>query len=369
MGDKSKKMPIITTYYKGLFGKKRQVRERFIVDENGVKNGLYQSYHKNGQPAETCTYRDDVKHGSCIIRHENGRVASECMYQDGCREGDYSSYYPDGQIHQKARFARDLYNGSFYMYSPDGSLDSIYSYRNGQKHGLCETRYHDEIERRFYENDLLIRQELVSGSLNTSTTQEVANGLIKKQVNYVYDAERHLIEKVVFEGDYDNAARTTYYQNGSIREQYTTFRDRKEGSYTRCDENGYMIEQANYHAGKLEGKRMLFYPGQTGTVREECEYKAGKLHGLCTRYDEQGHIIERCRYEGDKKVVYPEMVESLFMKQADKPNREALADQLITLRQQGKKTDAVLKAKQFHMEKADVTRRTALKIDGQNYRS
>ena len=361
-------MPIVTTYYKSLFGKKRQVRERYIVDENGVKNGLYQSYHKNGQPAETCTYRDDVKSGSCIIRHENGRVASECMYLDGCREGTYNSYYPDGQLHQTAQFSRDLYNGAFMLYRPDGSLDSIYNYRNGKKHGLCEVRYHDEIERRFYEHDLLVRQELIEGQLNRTTTQEITGDMIKKQVNYLYDAERNLVEKVTFEGGYDRATHITYSPNGMIREQYEAVRDQKEGKYTRCDERGIMLESADYHAGKLNGVRTLFYPGQTGGIKEVCEYKAGKPDGSCTRYDEQGHITERCRYTAGKKVVYPEMVEALFMKQAD-TNRETLADQLIILRQQGKKTDAVLKAKQFHMEKADVTRRTALKIDGQNYRS
>ena len=53
-------MPIITTYYRNLFSKKRQVKERYITDENGVKNGLYQSYHRNGHVTEW-QYFDNAK--------------------------------------------------------------------------------------------------------------------------------------------------------------------------------------------------------------------------------------------------------------------------------------------------------------------
>ena len=362
-------MPIVTTYYRSLFGKRRQVRERYIVDENGVKNGLYQSYHRNGQPAETCTYQDDVRHGSCIIRHENGRVASECMYKNGCREGAYNSYYPDGHIHQAYNFSHDLYNGSCRLYSPTGSLESIYHYQNGRKHGVCEVRYSDEVERQVYENDLLVRQEFISGHLNTNTIQEVDHLCVKKQIEYTYDAERRLVEKATYEHDYNEASHITYHLNGKVREQYVTVRGQKEGSYTRYDDAGNCLEFGMYKADKLEGSRILYYPNSNKTIKEECEYKAGKPDGICTRYDEQGRIIERCRYKAGKKIIYPEMVESLFMKQADKPNRETLANQLISLRQQGKTTEAIIQAKQFHVEKTDVTRRTALKVDGQNYRS
>lgn len=362
-------MPIVTTYYKSLFGTRRQVRERYIVDENGVKNGLYQSYHKNGQPAETCTFMNDVRNGSCVLRHENGRISSECTYRDGCREGRYISYYADGTVHQMYAFKRDQYDGECRLFNADGSLSSVYHYVEGVKDGVCEVRYRDEVERQYYKNDILIQQEYWSSSCSTKTAQKLEGSYLLSQTNYTFDAEHRLVESVTLQANKETASHVTYYENGSSREEFETLNGRREGQYKRFSERKHvLLEECSYKFGKIEGKRILYFP-ETTVVCEESEYKAGKQNGTCVRYDELGKIVERCQYRHGQKVVYPEMVESLFVKQADKEARDTIADQLIALRQQGKATDAIVLAKRFHTEKGHVPRRTAIKMDGQRYRS
>ena len=335
-------MPLITTYHSKPGDRKRPVRERYFVNERGEKDGLYQRYYMNGQPAQTCTYRNGKKNGVQVSRYENGRISSECTYRDGDQEGSYTSYYPDGTTHQTCYFINDKYEGECRLFNPDGSLASVYTYHEGLKDGVCEVLSYDEqknlikTERQICKGDQIIRSE----------QQEKQLKIIRFQ-----GQEEELYE--------------TFHENGKTREQFSCIDGHREGRYIRYDLDASLLEDSTYKQGKLEGMRTLFYPGKKGIMRETCEYKDGEPDGLCVRYDEEGSIIERCQYKQGKKVIYPEMVQNLFMKTAEDELRDIVTAEILDARRSGDMAEAIQIAKSFHQEKTDVVRRTALKFKDQ----
>jgi len=156
---------------------RRPVRERYFVNEAGEKDGLYQRYYANGQPAQTCTFRKGEKDGVQVSRYENGRIASESTFKRGTQDGAYVSYYPDGKIHQTCNFVNGLYEGECRLFNPDGSLISLYSYHNGKKEGLCEIYTYGEggkavcTERFIYEADKCVRSERLEGNAPANAIQ------------------------------------------------------------------------------------------------------------------------------------------------------------------------------------------------------
>ena len=160
-------MSLVVTYHKKLIDGKRPVRERYFVNEAGEKDGLYQRYYLNGQPAQTCTFQEGVKDGVQVLRYENGRIASESTFKRGSQNGSYTSYYQDGKVHQSCYFVNDRVEGESRLFDPKGCLLSVYSYHNGKMEGVCEFYTYDEnkmlicTDRQVYEGDKCICAERI----------------------------------------------------------------------------------------------------------------------------------------------------------------------------------------------------------------
>jgi len=61
-------------------------QEYFIL--NNKKEGIYKSYHYNGQLWKEVNYIDDKKNGIYKSYHENGQLEEEVNYIDGVDEWD-----------------------------------------------------------------------------------------------------------------------------------------------------------------------------------------------------------------------------------------------------------------------------------------
>lgn len=146
-------MPIITKYYPRFPGQERKVRERYVVDENGVKQGLYQSYYRDGQDKVTCTYKDDVQHGHYISKHPNGRMAMECDYDEGALEGRVVRQDPKGMLLFDGHYHRNLDEGTQKYYQADGKLHVLENWHLGTREGKSVTWMYDRIETVVFKNN------------------------------------------------------------------------------------------------------------------------------------------------------------------------------------------------------------------------
>ena len=83
---------------------KTKVKERYFVDENGLRQGLYESFYENGRPDLKCTYKDDKLNGLYEEFFENDKPRERCTYKDGLKQGLCESFYENGQLEQKCMY-------------------------------------------------------------------------------------------------------------------------------------------------------------------------------------------------------------------------------------------------------------------------
>ena len=110
----------------------------YTVDENGIYQEAFESYHGNGQLKEKCAYKDDKKDGPYEQYYENGQLKEKCAYKDGEYDGPYEAYYDNGQLKEKFTNKDGRYNGPHEMYYKNGQLYEKCTYKNGKFDGSYE---------------------------------------------------------------------------------------------------------------------------------------------------------------------------------------------------------------------------------------
>jgi len=362
-------MPIITKYYPRLPGQKRKVRERYVVDENGVKQGLYQSYYRNGQDKVTCSYKKDILDGHYVSKHPNGRVAMECTYDEGCLEGKVTRYDQKGGLLFEGNYHKNMGEGEQTYYRANGDIYLRENRHWGALNGECVTFCCDEVERAVYQDDQMIQMPIFSTGRTTKMVQEYSNNVVVSQTRYAYNAEHILEEKVEYRPETLLTRCTYYYPNGKERMVCQKRNGIMEGSYTRFFESGRKAEEGTCRKNRPNGTQIFYYDNEANSKKEESTSVDGKLDGICVRYNEAGAVIEKCRYKDGKRIIYPGMAEVIFNKKAEQEVRDETAKNVAELRRQGRKKEAVLLARQFQSEQSDIPRRTALKMGQENCRS
>ncbi|MBQ7413099.1 MAG: hypothetical protein IJV07_02345 [Alphaproteobacteria bacterium] len=359
------------SYYPYVPGFGKRLKSCRVVDENGVENGLYRVWDWSGKEIETGTKRNGVLCGKQIIRHANGQVATVCTRDEGELEGAYAQYWPDGSHRTLGFFKQNKPVGDFLQWNCDGVLLSHYRYdEHGKMHGECVSYTYNEVERAIYSHG---DAQTVTGSSGhvIKTIQVMEHGKLIQQCNLEYNAENQLIERDIFSADYVHSHHTTYYPGSQrMAQDYTCVNMKKEGIFIRYFESGRVAERVQMCQDKRVGCRTLYYDNESSTVFETCDYdKNGLPHGMCVQYDEQGTVISRIRYHHGKQMVQRHMAEIVFNKDADREVREQQAIVLKNMRGKGERAQALLLARQFHLEKTGISQRTALKLGQEKVRT
>ena len=73
-----------------------------------------------------------------------------------------------------------------------------------------------------------------------------------------------------------------------------------QGVWKFYHENGQLKIKGLYVDGKEDGHWVQFY--DNGQVKLDLYYKMGKLEGLLTAYDEEGKILEQAEFADNKMV-------------------------------------------------------------------
>lgn len=70
----------IKTYYDK---EKTKLRERYYVNKNGLKHGLYEWFYENGIHCLKCTYKNNRLDGLYESFYENGKTLIKRTYKNG----------------------------------------------------------------------------------------------------------------------------------------------------------------------------------------------------------------------------------------------------------------------------------------------
>lgn len=93
--------------------KNGQLEERYTVDKNGQKNGLYERWFTNGQLERRCTYKNDKLHGSFKSWYRNGQQELWFHFNNGEIDGACQSWNQDGLLVEHMYYEQGLPIGSY----------------------------------------------------------------------------------------------------------------------------------------------------------------------------------------------------------------------------------------------------------------
>ncbi|MDC1073392.1 toxin-antitoxin system YwqK family antitoxin [Gammaproteobacteria bacterium] len=121
-----------------------QISTKGNYKKNGP-DGLWVYYHENGQLKSETNKKDGWSEGPAVGYHENGQLSIRGTYKNSQREGTWVFYYDNGQLLSKGNYkgitpfdVRTM-QGLWVSYHENGQLASEINYKDGKKHGsqLC----------------------------------------------------------------------------------------------------------------------------------------------------------------------------------------------------------------------------------------
>lgn len=306
-------------YYEEVTDRKaKQLEGRY---KNGLKNGYFREYDKNGKQLSTTkyingevvenaeelmsvdvvreyypsakvrwekTYLGSQPHGvwkeydtagvviSSLIYNKGVKLGEGVVDVKGIKQGPWKEYYVEGELRGEGDYLDGAKIGKWKFYHPNGKLEQVGKYRKGGKpHG-------DWIW--YYENGSVRREETyINGKEEDVMTEYDTEGNVVVKGEYVGGFKEGLWE--INTGDY--IERGTYIE-GMMNGNW-------EGIYKSTGKTAFKGE---YIEGEPEGKHTYYYPN--GKKMLEGKYLVGLKNGDWKRYDENGLLVLTIRYNNGK---------------------------------------------------------------------
>jgi antitoxin component YwqK of YwqJK toxin-antitoxin module len=212
--------------------------EKLISKEDfkdNVKNGISQSFHKNGKLSEECSYKHDLEEGLCKEYFESGTLRKEVNYVSGMSEGKYRLYFFNGLPAVAGQFTQGLKEGEWLEYNEDGSTKLKQQFAAGKM--VSETRLNGVFQDTYPDNIPKSSVTLKDGKRNGEYKEYYDKGTFVKEVKEEQDGyPEEIIEKL--EG-----------QQLKILANYKD--DKLEGKLVRYKENGSVEKTEIYKNGEL----------------------------------------------------------------------------------------------------------------------
>ena len=243
----------------------------------------YRMYDKKG-----------VLNGNSISYYEEGNIQSIFPYKNNLIEGLVIRYYENGNIKEEVNYKNDKMNGEAKSYDENGRLNGRTIFKDDIK--LEEDVYKEnEILKNTFKNGELVKQDICT-----------LNGTLK--------------ERRILNGD--EMEYSTFYPNGNVKQKILA-KDKtiiKEQIYAR---NGNIMSNSFFSDGKpvielfeyypdgklfrkistvnkmLNGDSIEYYPN--GNIKEKTHFVNNKEEGEHFFYDEKGKLIKTDIYKNGVK--------------------------------------------------------------------
>lgn len=282
---------------------------------NGLRNGVFKHYDKQGKLLTIEQYVDDVlvegeeATGLPDIRQEfypDGQVKTVGSYQNGKKHGTFRNYDPRGKeeiaflYEQDNKIAEGILDslgrriGPWTFYYPTGQVKTKGSYKLGLKDGQWSYYFTDGkvVQTGAYVNDL------PTGNwkwyYNSSALHRDEYYLRGKEDGHCVEYDS--LGNVLNEGDYVGGLKTGVW--------ILKVNDHsEEGSYEDGERNGVWIWkygdgtkafEGEYAVGIPVGKHKYWYPN--GQLKMRGEYEGGELSGRWDYYAEDGTMTLQLEY-------------------------------------------------------------------------
>jgi len=206
----------------GLYG------EYSNIHRGNKENGLYETWHDNGQMFMRTTFKDGKMKGLREEWYNNGKLYSRTTYKDGERNGLYEEWHNNGQMRLRATYKDGKINGLYERWYDNGKLKMRVTYKDGEMNGLYEEW-----------ND--------NGKLEMRITYKDSkmNGLSEG-----WDSNGQMLWRTTYKDGKENGLSEEWRYNGQIRLR-TTYKDGgRNGLYEEWRYNGQIKTRAIYKDGE-----------------------------------------------------------------------------------------------------------------------
>jgi antitoxin component YwqK of YwqJK toxin-antitoxin module len=208
------------------------------IPKNG-REGIFNSYYKNGNPEAINPYKSDKLNGLCTFYYENGNKSEVSNYTAGELDGVYNSFYENSKPKEVSNYKVGVRDGLYTSFFENGNKVEVSNYKAGKLDGLCTF---------YYENGKLKEvSNYKAGKLEGLETEYNNLGLKEGEINY---SDGRLNGKSTF---YEKGVKITelQYINGKIH-----------GPFVYYFENGKI-----YRKGMIDSTYL-----QNKGIKEDLEY-------------------------------------------------------------------------------------------------
>ena len=113
----------------------KSTKEEQGVFKDGLKEGSWVGYHKNGQLKNSGDFKNGNKEGTWITYYKNGQLLSKGGFKTGKEEGPWVIYFDNGLLSDKGNFKTGNKEGPWVGYWKDAivSEERTGTFKNGKK--------------------------------------------------------------------------------------------------------------------------------------------------------------------------------------------------------------------------------------------
>ena len=315
--------------------------------QNGIPNGIYISWYRNGQNSKKGTYRNGQKNGVWTEWRENGQRDSEGIYKNNVQNGmwsywdekrqkfweiDYSNMDMDSMVNVlddsrvREKFLDEAIDFDSLQTRREPSGEEL-SYAPNQEQpytGWVKSDSLDIIDDDFdNENISYIIQDLHAGRPGDMELAQYQHGKLHgSYINWWNSNQQNFLSGTFLNGKlhglvttwYKNGQKatedpykngllngkwTTWYKNGQKKWEGTSLNDKPDGLSTMWYENGQKRSEGTDKNGEHDGLWTMWY--KNGQKELEGTYKNGKEDGLWTAWYENGRKWEEGTYKNGKE--------------------------------------------------------------------
>lgn len=288
---------------------------------NGLKNGYFREYDRNGELLSTLKYVDgqvveNVEELMAVEKertyHPNARVEWEKTFLNGQEHGIWKQYNDSGKVVGGAVYnrgillgegvvdERGLKQGEWIEYFESGEVRAKGEYKDGARYGKWKFFFKNEqveqtgkylaggkphgMWRWYYEDGSLLREEEFRNGREDGEIVEYAKDGSVLLKGYYIDGFRDG-EWMIMSGDYKMEGKYLEgYRYGTWRHYYT--------------EDDQLAFEGDFIDGLPDGKHRYYHPN--GRRMLIGNYEAGSKQGDWRRYNEQGTLLLTIDYDQDR---------------------------------------------------------------------
>lgn len=151
-----------------------------VIDENGLKQGLWLAFHESGIVQKRTFYQDDIPHGGESGFYKNGKIRHTIIWNHGVPHGFYQIYYSNGYVKKSGVWVNDKNIGALVEYFETGTVKKRSTFNS---HGELEGAIVG-----YHENERIAKVELYEQGLKNGFTLEFdSTGLLLTADKYIKD--------------------------------------------------------------------------------------------------------------------------------------------------------------------------------------